>query len=394
MNLIMLALALLIFFLIQGIPAVKHRKFNIMIFLFPLFFILALFIKPAGFLPGGILILIIASDKLVEGGSDLAERAGVPPLFIGIFIIGLGTSTPELFVNVISAIRGDTGLAMGNILGSNISNMGIVIGVAGLIAGTMKANSTIIRKEIPIMLAASVLLLLLVLDFPPFSPQGAGNTGKMILSMKDGLILLLGLALYLLYTINNMNKPEALVPAETPILADIPTTISKVVKRSSDDHSSKADASAREGSAAGSIIKILIGIGGLYIGGEFIISSSLSIAESLGAGTMTLGIIIGLGTSLPELATGINCALKKETDLVIGNVVGSNIFNVLLILGITAIIRPVCLSTEILIHFGIMIGISLLFFVSLGSNRGLNRKEALILLLSGIGYLGFSIITG
>ena len=142
------------------------------------------------------------------------------------------------------------------------------------------------------------------------------------------------------------------------------------------------------------MLNIVTGISGLYFGGEFIISSSVSIAEMLGAGTMTLGIIVGLGTSLPELATGINCALKKRTDLVVGNVVGSNIFNILLILGITSIIRPVILSKEILIHFGFLTGISLLFYISLGSNRRLNRIEALLLLLAGTGYLGFSIVSG
>ncbi|MBI9105026.1 MAG: calcium/sodium antiporter [Spirochaetales bacterium] len=388
MNLMLLAPALLAFFLIEGIPAFRNRKRNLTLLFYPLFFFLAVFIKPAGFLTGGILILIIASDKLVQGGSALAKRAGVSPLFIGIFIIGLGTSTPELFINVISAVKGDTGLAMGNILGSNISNMGIVIGTAGLIAGHMKADSALLKKEIPIMLAASILLLLLVLDFAPFSPS-SGNlkSTTMILSLKDGLILLLGLSLYLLYTVNSMKK------SELPVLADIPTTVD--VNKDGLPKSSQETSSSSSGpSVGGSILKIVIGIAGLYVGGEFIISSALSIADTLGAGTMTLGIIVGLGTSLPELATGINCALKKETDLVVGNVVGSNIFNVLLILGVTSMIRPVYLSPTILIHFGIMIGITLLFYISLGSNRRLNRIEALLLLLSGIGYLGFSMITG
>ena len=379
MNIIQFSAAMVIFFLLEGIAAIRNRKKSLILLFYPVFFILSLVIKPAGFLTGGILILIMASERLVRGGSELAERAGVSPLFIGIFIIGLGTSSPELFVNVISASRGDTALAMGNILGSNISNMGIVVGCAGLIAGYIKVDSALIKKEIPIMTAASLLLLLLVLDFPPFIPEGKGT---MLLAMKDGLILLLGLCLYLLYTINSMKKPAGLVSDSS-----VPPEIDW-------DESLGSGSATADDPVLRSIFNILIGIAGLYFGGEFIISSSLSIAGTLGAGTMTLGIIVGLGTSLPELATGINCALKKETDLVIGNVVGSNIFNVLLILGITSIIKPVYLSPEILIHFGFLLGISLLFYVSLGSNRKLNRTEAFLLLAAGLGYLGFSIVTG
>ncbi len=315
------------------------------------------------------LLLIIASDKLVFGASSIALKAGVSPLFIGIIIIGLGTSSPELFVNVISAIKGDTGLAMGNILGSNISNMGLVIGTAGLIAGKIKVDSKLIKAEIPVMVSASLLLLLLILDFPPFTND---SSNSLVLSFKDGLILLLGLCLYLLYTFNTM-KPSG----NSMINPPEPETLKTDEKKT--------------GSA---VLNILLGIGGLYLGGEFIISSSLDIASTLGAGTLTLGIIVGVGTSLPELATGINCALKKQTDLVIGNVVGSNIFNVLLILGTTAVIRSVSLSMDILIHFGFMIAVTILFYISLGSKRVLNRIEAAMLLMAGIGYLAFSMITG
>ncbi|MDC7225433.1 MAG: sodium:calcium antiporter [Spirochaetales bacterium] len=374
MNIISYSAAMLFFLIMETARAIRIKKPSITLILFPAFFVLSLLWKSTGFLTGGILILIMASDRLVKGGIALAGKFGVSPFFIGIFIIGLGTSSPELFVNLLSALRGDTALAMGNILGSNISNMGIVIGAAGLIAGTMKLEASLIKKEIPIMLAASILLLLLVLDFPPFSNEA--DSSNMVLTLQDGLLLFLCLIMYLLYTINSMNKPDSKPELRASAIPDAPTL------------------PIEPHSAVDSTFNILTGIAGLYFGGEFIISSSVSIAEALGAGTMTLGIIVGLGTSLPELATGINCALKNETDLVVGNVLGSNIFNILLILGLTSIIRPVFLTPDVLVHFGFLIGISIIFFISLGSERKLNRIEAALLLAAGLGYLGFSIVTG
>ena len=155
-------IALAVFTLLE-IPGIrKKRRPSIPVILLPVAFILALLRPDLGSLLGGIVLIISAADRLIDGAGGIARRAGVPPLLIGILIIGLGTSTPELFVNLLSALRGDTGLALGNILGSNIANMGLVIGTAGLIAGRMKIQRSLISAEVPIMLGATLMLLLLL----------------------------------------------------------------------------------------------------------------------------------------------------------------------------------------------------------------------------------------
>lgn len=257
---------------------------------------------------------------------------------IGILIIGLGTSTPELFVNLLSALRGDSGLALGNILGSNIANIGLVIGLGGLIAGRMQIQRSLISTEVPILLGVTLLLILLVLDGFSFE---SGVT-EAVLSRQDGFILLLGLLFYLIYSFHSLKQtpqPDSL-----------------------DSQYDQAECRDCEATAATSLFKIGAGVLGLYFGGDFTVAGAVSLAAALGAGTMVLGIIVGVGTSLPELATAVSCALRKETDLIVGNVVGSNIFNILLILGITALVQPVHLPAGMGGHLAFLAGATVLFF--------------------------------
>ena len=314
-----------------------------------------------GALVGGVVLVISASDWLIDGAGSLARRAGAPLLLVGVLIVGLGTSTPELFINLISAIRGDTALALGNILGSNIANLSLVIGPAVLIAGPVRIQKSLISAEVPIMLGAALLLAVLLMDGPPLT---AGRDAG--LSRQDGVVLLLGLAFYLLYSFHSLGQS-----------------------------SSPRGVGVRYGEGDTtplSVAKVLAGIAGLYLGGEFTITGAVNLAATLGAGTVVLGVIIGVGTSLPELATALTCAFKGETDLVVGNVVGSNIFNILLILGITALVRPVDLPIGMGSHLPFLLAATALFFLSLGTRRTLNRLEAVFLALIGSGYILFSIL--
>ncbi|MDA3850255.1 MAG: calcium/sodium antiporter [Spirochaetaceae bacterium] len=322
------------------------------------------------YLAGGMIFLICAADFLTEGASKIARNAGVPPLVTGILIIGLGTSMPELFVNILSALEGSTGLALGNIMGSNIANMGLVIGAGGLIAGNISIQKSLISREIPIMLGATILMILLSWEF-----QGHGTISQG-LSFNDGLILILALLFYLLYTFQTLKKDQE------------PQEIQQMFQGHYEDGKAKTTKTQR----FSPVMLVILGIAGLYFGGNYIIKGALDLAQSLGAGDIALGIIVGVGTSLPELAAAISSARKGETDLIVGNVVGSNIFNILLVLGVTAIITPVATDKSLLIHFAILLSMTLVFMIFLGSQRKLNRIESALLTLGGLGYLVYGLI--
>ena len=355
--------------LLELITSKSKNKINAYSLLFAGAFTAVFFFRNAGMLLGGIVLLIRAADILILGAKSIAERAGIPPLLIGIVIIGFGTSMPELFVNVLSAVRQDTALAFGNITGSNIANMGLVIGLAGIIAGKISIQKSIITAEIPVMLGCVLLFTILLLDFPPFLTGGSFSRGG-VLTSQDGLVFLLCLCMYFLYLMHSISgKKSSAIPVIKP------------------EQKIKAGDS--------SIITALLltggGVCGLYFGGNFVVTAAVSLAEMLGAGTLVLGVIVGVGTSLPELAAALSCAGKGEADLVVGNVVGSNIFNILLILGITALIHPVAVSSGEFIHI-LFLGVSsFFFFLTLGTKRNLNRTEAFFLFFMGAGYLGYTV---
>lgn len=318
----------------------------------------------------GIILLIQAANVLIEGAQVVAAKANIPPIIIGILIVGLGTSAPEFFVNVISALKGTTDIAFGNIVGSNIFNMGLIIGLAGWIAGRISIQKSIITTEMPVLVAATLLVIFQVLDFPPFTAEA----NQAMLSRQDGLVMLLGISMYLLYMFHSI----ANVPPNPDVQSQYRERYSK------DDIQTWLKP----------VAQILLGIAGLYVGGNFTVTGATAIALGLGAGTLVVGVIIGVGTSLPELAAAITSVVKDELDLVIGNVVGSNIFNILLILGATSVIKPIELGAGIGVHLGFLFLVTLVFFIALGTKRELSRIEAMVLTGLGVGYLAYSLITG
>ncbi|GAK55440.1 K+-dependent Na+/Ca+ exchanger-like protein [Candidatus Vecturithrix granuli] len=319
----------------------------------------------------GIVLLIRAADVLISGAEVIALKANIPPIVIGVVIIGLGTSMPEFFVNIISALNSNTDLAFGNIVGSNISNMGFVVGIAGWIAGRIHIQKSVITAEMPVMLASTLLIIFQVLDVPPFGYAAIRPN----LSAQDGLVMLLGLSMYLLYTFH--------------VIADVPPN-PQVGQKYEERYGRQEQFHAW----LKALSQIGLGIAGLYLGGEFTVSGATAIAVGLGAGTLVVGVIIGVGTSLPELAAAIASVLKNQMDLVIGNVVGSNIFNILLILGITSLIEPIQLNSGIVGHLVFLLITTILFFIALGTKRELSRLEAQLLTFLGAGYLIYSFATG
>lgn len=292
----------------------------------------------------GFTCLIFGANWLVDGASALAKKYKVSDLAIGLTIVAFGTSAPELVVNIIGSLNGYSDIVLGNIIGSNNFNLYFILGISGLILPITVQSSTAWR-EIPISLFVAVLMLFLINDFT-FTEPG-------VLSRLDGLIMLLLFLLFLYYVFNQM----------------------------------KNDPNVQTDNAQKSTLKIwgliLIGLSGLIVGGQFVVSNSVNVANSLGISEKIIGLtIVAAGTSLPELVTSIVAAVKKNSDIAIGNVIGSNIFNILLILSISSFINPIEYNPKFNFDIYILIGGTVFLLVSMiaGQRKRLDRWEAAILL--------------
>jgi cation:H+ antiporter len=292
----------------------------------------------------GFACLILGANWLVDGASALAKKYKVSDLAIGLTIVAFGTSAPELVVNIIGSLKGYSDIVLGNIIGSNNFNLFIILGISGLILPITVQSSTA-WKEIPIALFAAVILLFFINDFKFSEPS--------YLSRAEGIMMLVLFLLFLYYVFNQMKNE--------PII--------------------------QTGFAQKSLLKIwgliLIGLSGLIIGGQFVVTNSVNIANSLGVSEKIIGLtIIAAGTSLPELVTSIVAAAKKNSDIAIGNVIGSNIFNILLVLSISSIIEPIEYNPKFNLDLYILIGGTIFLLTSMltGQRRKLDRWEAGILL--------------
>ena len=300
-------------------------------------------IIPVLFVIIGFVSLILGANWLVDGASSLAKKYKVSDLVIGLTIVAFGTSAPELVVNSIASVKGYSDIVLGNILGSNNFNLFIILGLSGLIL-PIKVQSSTAWKEIPISLFVSVLLLFMLNDFV--------FTGTSYSSRLDGLILLVLFLLFLFYVFNQMKNDPQTVTTEN------------------------------QKSAVKIWGLIIIGLGGLILGGFFFLVNSVEIANTLGVSEKIIGLtIVAAGTSLPELVTSIVAATKKNSDIAIGNVIGSNIFNILLILSISSLIRPIEYNPKFNLDLLILIGGTIFLFTSMltGQRKRLDRWEAGIL---------------
>ncbi|MBN2048990.1 MAG: calcium/sodium antiporter [Spirochaetales bacterium] len=312
---------------------------------------LSIFLFFLGFLP-----LLLGARLLVDGASSLADRYGVPQIVIGLTIVAFGTSAPELVVNVAAALNGETALVLGNVLGSNIFNILGILGVSALIMPlVIRANTTWI--EIPLVFLAGGVLWL-------FS-QDALLEGRSYseVSRIDGAVLLAFFIIFLVYNI-----------------------------RLSHSETSKEELSIHRRNNGVNILFILAGLTGLAIGGRLIVHSAVQVAETLGVSERIIGLtIVSIGTSLPELATSVVAALRKNTDIAVGNIVGSNIFNIFLILGLSALLQPVPLLSGSGIDLLVNLGSSFLLFIFVftGPGRKLHRWEGLLFVLLYGGYMVF-----
>ncbi len=310
-----------------------------------------------GLLIIGLLTLIIGGDFLVRGASSIALRLHMTPLVVGLTIVAFGTSAPELLISLSAALTGSPDLAMGNVVGSNICNLGLVLGIT-LLIGPVHVRADSIQIDWPVTMASSLLLFFWVSD--------------QALSFYEGVFFVLALIFYTFFIIRRSRKKMKPV-REAELDLNLP------------DHPSK--------SLRKDIGVIAIGAIGLYLGAQWFVGGAKELASFLGVSQRVIGItIVALGTSLPELVTAIVASFKKETDLALGNLLGSNIFNVLSILGITSIVTEIHVSS-IIQHVDMlwMLGITLLILPLMLYQRKLARTEGVILLLIYV-YYTYSVI--
>lgn len=313
------------------------------------------------FLLGGIALIIFSANWLVNGASSLAKRFGISDLVIGLTIVAFGTSAPELTVNIFSAMQGSVDIAIGNVLGSNIANIFLIVGISALIYPlAIQKNTT--WKEIPLSLLAAIVLGIIANDqFIDNSP--AGN----FVSRVDGLVLLAFFIIFLVYTIE----------------------IARNQKNEETDEQAKVIAPAR------AILFVLAGLAGLFFGGKFLVEGAVNIAREVGMSERIIGLtIVAIGTSLPELATSVTAALRKKADIAIGNIVGSNIFNIFFILGVTSVIQPLPFNTESNLDIMVTILASLLLFLTtltIGKKR-VDRVEGAVFVILYAGYITYALL--
>ena len=299
----------------------------------------------------GFVILIKGADWLVSGASALAKKKKVSDLAIGLTVVAFGTSAPEMVVNVLASFQGLQDIAFGNIIGSNNFNLFVILGITGLIAPLYVQSSTV-WKEIPISFIAVVILFFLANNF--FLSDQPG------LSRIDGLILLVIFGLFLLYVYKQLKvDPQINMDSHTKYTT---LTIWGL---------------------------ILIGLAGLILGGRLVVDNAVKLAQEWGISQKVIGLtIVAAGTSLPELATSVVAAIKKNNDIAVGNIIGSNIFNIFLILGVSAVIRPLPFDRTFNgdMYF-LALGTILLFAVMFtGGRKKLDRWEAALLLAAYIAY--------
>ena len=303
----------------------------------------------------GFFLLIKSADKFVEGASSVAQYSGMPPLLIGMLVVGFGTSAPEMVVSAMAAIDGNPALALGNAIGSNIVNISLILGVTAVIA-PIAVHSTIVRKELPILLLISFILGAMLWDFEVSTLEAVG--------LLAVFFLVFGWQIYAALN----GKGDAL---EADMEADLPKKESSLTK---------------------SIITLVLGLVVLVISSRMLVWGSVEIASLLGVSDLIIGLtIVALGTSLPELAASIAAVRKGEHDLAIGNVVGSNMFNTLAVVGIAGAIEPIAnIGSEVFWRdWMAMIGLTVLLLlvsVRLRQTRVINRYEGGLLLLCYVGY--------
>lgn len=301
------------------------------------------------FIVVGVAMVLYGADRLTEGASALARRMNVPEIIIGLTIVAAGTSAPELFVSMMSALKGTPDLAVGNVVGSNTMNAMLIVGCAAMVAPMTISRSTV-KKDIPFSVGASVLLMLLALNS--------------FLGRWDGIILLIGFAAFMTYTLLRAKKGQAEAQTE--------------------------QTGAKQQNPWLSVLFVVVGLALLVGGSNLFVDSASSVATQLGISEGVIGLtVVAGGTSLPELATSVVAARKGQSAIAIGNVIGSNVFNILMILGLTATISPLAIVGITTVDMAVMfLSVALVWMFSF-TRFTVERWEGALLVVGYLAYLSW-----
>lgn len=314
----------------------------------------------------GLVLLFFGGDWLVNGGVTLAHRFRISPLVIGMTIVAFGTSAPELLVSMTSAIKGISGIAMGNVLGSNIANIGLILGLTAMLSPIATNNRKITANGV-IMILASLLLLLFSLNN--------------IISRVEGIVMFSGLVVFTAVSIKRgrMSTEKNRYVGNVENIerrnvenVNIGNTGNTEGIEGSENENSSSEIHKKEMSVWAAILLVILSCLMLYLGAEFLVDGATSLAKALGVSDKVIGLtIVAIGTSLPELAASVAAALKKEMEISIGNIIGSNIFNILCVLGLSAFIRPIEFDfTQYRIDFMVMIAFATILVILIRPRKG------------------------
>lgn len=309
----------------------------------------------------GFVLLVKGADFFVDGSSSIAKFLKIPSIVIGLTIVAFGTSAPEAAVSIIAGIKGSNDIAVGNVLGSNMFNLLVVLGISAAIKPVM-IDSQIIKKEFPFMFLATIAFLAVSFDV------ALGNGTVNVISRNEAILLLILMAIFLYSVITS-------------------------ALRSRKENAAALEEDKPKYGIVKSIIFTVGGLAGIIIGGQLVVDSASDIARNFGMSETLVGLtIVAVGTSLPELVTSIVAAKKGESDIAIGNVVGSNVFNILFVLAASAAITPMNINAQSLFDLVILTAVTALTYVFCITQKKVNRPEGAALVLMYAGYLTYAIV--
>ena len=307
-------------------------------------------------LAGGLALLVAAASVLVRGAAALALRLGLTPLVVGLTVVAFGTSAPELVVSVQAALADAGGIAVGNVVGSNVANVGLVLGLAVLLR-PIAADPALFRRDLPALVAVTALAAALLVD------RG--------LARWEGAVLVAGLVAYLVWSVRAAHRDQE---AAAALAADLPVT-------------------EPTGPAWRDALLVVAGLAGLVLGADLFVGAATRLAEAAGVSNAVIGLtVVAVGTSLPELATTVVAAARGESEIAVGNVVGSNLFNLLGILGVASLVRPLAAPGLGAADVAVMAAFTVALAALLWTGRRLVRAEGAVLLAGYVAYVGYLIV--
>lgn len=311
----------------------------------------------------GIFLLLKGADYLVDGASSLAKKFGISTLVIGLTVVAFGTSMPELVVNILASLKGQGDIALGNIIGSSIANILLILGITAIITN-IKVQKSTIWKEIPFSFLATLIILLFA------SVKFLDNLELTHIVRFEGLILLCFFAIFLVYTFG-------------------------LAKKGKTEEKKEEDSEIKKLSSLKVFLYIFGGLVALYLGGKWTVEGAVAISRLLGMSEYFISLtVVAVGTSLPELVTSVIAARKGDSDMAIGNVVGSNIFNVLWILGVSSLITPILIPSFAIVDLVVTLFITLLLFLFVFRKQKLTRTHGIIFVILYIIYVAYLLTRG